>query len=184
MARGRVWIISGPSGVGKGTVCRELQRSYSAPFYSVSMTTREPRPTEVDGVSYHFVSPETFAGLVSAGQFLEFAQVHGSHCYGTPSAPVIEALAHDRPVILEIDLAGARQVKANVPEAHLVFLAPPSWEELENRLRGRGTEDEATIQRRLATARQELAARHEADHVIVNRSIGETVAALVALMGL
>ncbi len=136
------------------------------------------------GESYHFVGPEEFLDLVDRGEMLEYAVVHGTHHYGTPHEPVRTALEDGRPVVLEIDLQGARQVKANLPEARLVFLEPPSWEELVSRLEGRGTEDAQARERRLATARLELAARDEADHVIVNERVEETVAALVTLMGL
>lgn len=184
MTHSQVWVISGPSAVGKGTVCARLKELHPEPYYSVSMTTRPPRPGEVDGESYFFVSPERFAELAKSGELLEYAVVHGVNSYGTPRQPVLQALAAGRPVVLEIDLQGARQVKANLPEAQLVFLAPPSWEELVHRLQGRGTEDEATQQRRLATAKVELADMEEADHVIVNERLEETVDALVALIGL
>ena len=180
----RVWVISGPSGVGKGTVCDRLRQLHPEVFFSVSMTTRAPRPGEVSGESYHFVTEDQFRDLIETNQLLEFAVVHGKHHYGTPRGPVDAALAEGRPVVLEIDLQGARQVKQNLPEAQLVFLTPPSWEELESRLKGRGTEDEAAQQRRLATARLELAARAEADHIVENRRVEETVTALVRLMGL
>lgn len=170
--------------MGKGTVCARLKALYPQPFYSVSATTRLPRPGEVDGRDYHFITSQQFAQLIAQEQLLEWAQVHGSHCYGTPWAPVRDALAQGRQVILEIDLAGARQVKQNLPEARLIFLAPPSWDELVNRLRGRGTEDQAAQTRRLATARIELAAQQEADHVVVNTDVEETVATLVGLLGL
>ncbi len=184
MPQPNLWIISGPSAVGKGTVCARLRASHPEPFYSISCTTRPPRPGEVDGVSYHFVDDERFDQLVAEDQLLEWAVVHGVHRYGTPRGPVDRAIADGRHVILEIDLQGARQVKAHMPEAQLVFLAPPSWEELVHRLVGRGTEDEATRARRLETARTELAAQGEADHVIVNTRLEETVDALVGLLGL
>lgn len=179
-----MWVISGPSGVGKGTVCQRLQSRHPEAFYSVSMTTRPPRHGEVDGSSYHFVSPEEFALLIDRGQLLEHALVHGTHHYGTPRGPVERALADGRPVVLEIDLQGARQIKENLPEAKLVFLEPPSWEELVSRLEGRGTEDADSRRRRLDTAKLELQARDEADHVLVNDRVEETVDALVTLMGL
>ena len=177
-------MISGPSGVGKGTVCARLRTVHPEAFYSVSMTTRPARQGEVDGVHYHFVSNADFDVLVATDGLLEWATVHGRDRYGTPAAPVQAALERGERVILEIDLQGARQVKRNLPEARLVFLEPPSWEELVERLRGRGTEDEATQARRLETAKRELEAGSEADHRLVNVEIEETVAALVSLLGL
>ena len=177
-------MISGPSGVGKGTVCARLRTVHPEAFYSVSMTTRPARQGEVDGVHYHFVSNADFDVLVATDGLLEWATVHGRDRYGTPAAPVQAALERGERVILEIDLQGARQVKENLPEARLIFLAPPSWDELVSRLEGRGTEDEATQARRLATARVELQDMAEADHVIVNERLDETVDALVSLMGL
>lgn len=179
-----VWVISGPSGVGKGTVCARLRELHPELFYSVSMTTRAPRPGEIEGVSYHFVSTDEFRALIEAGQLLEWAVVHGSNYYGTPCQPVADALSQGRQVVLEIDLQGARQVKQHLPEAELVFLEPPSWEELVHRLVGRGTENAQVQQRRLDTAKQELDDATQADHVIVNDQIEETVATLVSLMGL
>lgn len=184
MTPAKLWIISGPSAVGKGTVCARLRSLHHEPFYSVSCTTRPPRPDEIPGVSYHFVTQERFDQLVEEDQLLEWAVVHGTHRYGTPRRPVDEAIAQGRHVILEIDLQGARQVKAHMPDAQLVFLSPPSWDELVRRLVGRGTEDAPTRARRLQTAQQELACIDEADHVIVNESVEETVENLVSLLGL
>lgn len=135
-------------------------------------------------MSYHFVTPAEFDSMIERDQLLEWAEVHGQHRYGTPHGPVDRAIAAGRPVILEIDLQGARQVKARMPEAQLVFLAPPSWDELVHRLVGRGTEDAATRERRLQTARDELAHQDEADVVIVNDSLEETVERLVSLLSL
>lgn len=180
----KLWIISGPSAVGKGTVCARLRSLHDEPFYSVSCTTRPPRAGEVDGLSYHFVPRSRFTEMIERDELLEWAVVHGEHCYGTPRRPVEEAMAAGRQVVLEIDLQGARQVKERVPDAQLVFLMPPSWEELVSRLVGRGTEDEAARARRLETAKQELASFDDADHVIVNVTVEETVEALVSLLGL
>lgn len=184
MNSAKLWIISGPSAVGKGTVCARLRSLHEEPFYSVSCTTRAPRPGEVDGESYHFVAPGRFTEMVENEELLEWAVVHGKHRYGTPRRPVEEAIASHRQVILEIDLQGARQVKERMPEAQLVFLMPPSWEELVSRLVGRGTEDDAGRARRLETAKQELASFDDADHVIVNVTVEDTVEALVSLLGL
>lgn len=179
-----VWVISGPSGVGKGTIVAKLRQERPDVLYSVSMTTREPRPGEVDGSSYQFVSPEHFDDLANRGKLLEHAVVHGTHSYGTPREPVERALREGRSVVLEIDLQGARQVKTNMPEAQLVFLEAPSWDELRSRLSGRGTEDEATQLRRMDTARTEIAAKNEADYCIVNAVVEDTVASLIGLMRL
>lgn len=183
MTSASVWVISGPSAVGKGTVCARLRELHPELFYSTSLTTRDPRPGEVEGRSYHFVGLDEFRTLIAKGDLLEWAEVHGNY-YGTPRRPVLDSVAEGRQVILEIDLQGARQVKRNLPAARLIFLSPPSWEELVSRLRGRGTESEAAIARRLATAREELSHVDEADHVIVNESLEETVDALVSLMSL
>lgn len=150
----------------------------------VSVTTRPPRPGEIDGISYHFITQAQFDALKAAGELLESAQVHGRHFYGTPRADVVRAVSDGRKVILEIDLQGARQVKQNVPEARLIFLVPPSWEELVKRLKGRGTENDSAVARRLKTAEAELAAQQEADVLVVNDRIEDTVQALVSLLGL
>ena len=179
-----ITVISGPTAVGKGTVVSMLARRHPAVWVSVSATTRPPRPTETDGVHYLFVSDAEFDDLVEHDGLLEWATVHGRERYGTPAAPVRAALAAGRAVILEIDIQGARQVRQRLPEARFVFLAPPDWATLEGRLRGRGTESEAERARRLETARDELAARDEFDHVVVNGEWGRTVAELVRLLGL
>lgn len=179
-----VWVISGPSAVGKGTVCARLRELHPELFYSVSMTTRPPRPGEAEAHAYEFVSIDEFQRLIDEGEFLEWAVVHGTNFYGTPRGPVLEALNDNHQVVLEIDLQGARQVKRNLPEAQLVFLTPPSWDELVHRLQGRGTEDSDAQERRLATAKVELEAIAEADHVVENLRIEDTVKTLVSLMGL
>jgi guanylate kinase len=184
VTRARLTVLSGPTAVGKGTVVTRLSQEHPEIFVSVSVTTRPPRPGEVDGLHYHFVSDAEFDGLIAEGALLEWAIVHGVHRYGTPRDPVLRALDEGRPALLEIDLQGARQVKANCPDARFVFLAPPSWEELVRRLVGRGTESAVQQQRRLETAGAELAARAEFDHVVVNREIGQAVEDLVALVRL
>lgn len=150
---------------------------------SVSATTRPPRPGEIDGRHYHFLSDEEFSRRVEAGEFLEWATVHGRNRYGTLRAPVEEALAAGTPALLEIDLQGARQVRRTMPEALFVFLAPPNWEELVRRLVGRGTETEAEREVRLVTAKVELASASEFDHVIVNEEVSQASQDLVSLMG-
>lgn len=178
----RLVVLAGPTAVGKGTVSTAVREQHPEVWMSVSATTRPPRPGEVDGVHYLFVSESEFDRMIEADELLEWAVVHGRHRYGTPRGPVDEALAASRPALLEIDLQGARQVRASMPEALFVFLAPPSWEELVRRLVGRGTESEDERERRLATARQELAAESEFDVTIVNHAVNDAAEELVALM--
>jgi guanylate kinase len=173
-------VLSGPSGVGKSTVVKALRAEHPEVWLSVSATTRFPRPGETHGVHYRFVSREEFAELVESGGLLEWAEFAGN-LYGTPRQPVLDNLAAGRPVVLEIDLQGARQVRALMPAAKLVFLAPPSWDELVRRLTGRGTEDAAVVEQRLAVARDEMAAEPEFDVTLVNTSVPEVVGQLVAL---
>lgn len=180
----RLTVIAGPTAVGKGTLVAELRRRHPDLFVSVSATTRAPRPGERDGVHYHFVSDAEFDRLVAAGEMLEWALVHGTHRYGTPRRPVQEQLDAGRPALLEIDLAGARQVRQSMPQAQLVFIAPPSWEELVARLAGRGTEDPAERARRLETARVELAAADEFDRTIVNDTVARATDELEDVLGL
>jgi guanylate kinase len=180
----RLTVVSGPAGVGKGTVVARLRERHPDLFVSVSATTRAPRPGEVDGQHYMFVSEEEFDELVASDALLEWARVHGSARYGTPHAPVRAALAAGRNAILEIDLQGARQVRLSCPGARFVFLAPPSWEELVRRLTDRGTESPAERERRLLTAREEMQAVREFDHVVVNGEVGQAVEDLVGLLGL
>ena len=178
----RLVVLAGPTAVGKGTVSAYVRDHFPDVWLSVSMTTRAPRPGESDGVHYHFVTPEVFDDLVSRGELLEWAVVHGHNRYGTPRQPVMDALAQGRMPLLEIDLQGARQVRASMPKALFVFLAPPSWEELVHRLVGRGTEDDAERDRRLATARVELGAQKEFDVTIVNADVRQAAEDLVSLM--
>jgi len=177
-------VLAGPTAVGKGTVAAYIRDHHPEVFLSVSATTRPPRPGEVDGVHYWFVSDAAFDKLVADGDMLEWAVVHKAARYGTPRRPVEEALAAGRPAMLEIDLQGARQVRQTMPEALFVFLAPPSWEELVRRLVGRGTESEEERTRRLETAKVELAAETEFDVTLVNHEVHAVAAELVALMGL
>jgi guanylate kinase len=180
----RLTVLAGPTAVGKGTVSADVRNRYPEVWLSVSATTRPPRPGEVDGVHYHFVDDAAFDELVATGQMLEWAVVHGRYRYGTPRGPVEAALAEGRPTLLEIDLQGARQVKASMPGALFVFLAPPSWEELVRRLVGRGTEDAEERERRLTTARAELAAEPEFDVTITNDEVRRATDELVSWMGL
>lgn len=174
-------MVSGPSGVGKGTVVRRLLERHPELALSVSVTTRRPRPGEREGIDYRFVSDERFDELTARGDLLEWANVVG-HRSGTPSAPVEEALANGRDVVLEIDVQGARQVRERAPQAVLIFLAPPSLEELERRLRSRGTEDERALETRLSTARRELGERDGFDHVVVNDRLDEATAQVEAII--
>jgi len=180
---GRLVVLAGPSAVGKSTVVHRLRSDVDRLYFSVSMTTRAPRPGEVDGVDYFFVTSEQFQDNIDRGRMLEWADIHGGiQRSGTPAAPVQEAMADGRPVLVEVDLEGARNVKAMMPEAETVFLAPPSWEVLVQRLTGRGTEPEDVIERRLQTAREELAAKSEFDHVVVNEDVDEAVAEISAIL--
>ncbi|OKL54301.1 guanylate kinase [Bowdeniella nasicola] len=184
MKNAPVLVLVGPSGVGKGTVVAALRARNPQVWVSISATTRQPRIGEVDGVHYFFVTPEKFSELVDTDGMLEWAWVHQTDRYGTPRRAVEERIATGTPVILEIDLQGARQVRTTMPEAIFVFLAPPNKQELFARLRGRGTESEVQIQRRIQTAEDELAAMDEFDHVVVNDTIDQAVADLEKLLGL
>ncbi|MBK0421224.1 guanylate kinase [Leucobacter sp. CSA2] len=175
-------VLAGPTAVGKGTVAAYVREHYPEIKLSVSATTRSPRPGEVEGSHYYFVDDEGFDRMLAGDELLEWATVHNSHRYGTPRGPVLEAAERGEAMLLEIDLQGARQVRASMPEARLVFLAPPSWEELVNRLVGRGTEDAEERARRLETAKVELAAAEEFDEVIVNDEVPRAAARLVELM--
>jgi guanylate kinase len=182
--RSRLVVLAGPTAVGKGTVAAAVRRDQPDVFLSVSATTRAPRPGEEDGVHYLFVSDEEFDRMVAADELLEWAVVHKAARYGTPRGPVEEALRAGRPAMLEIDLQGARQVRDTMPDALFVFLSPPSWDELVRRLVGRGTETEEERERRLETARVELAAEPEFDVTIVNREVRQAAGELVDLMTL
>lgn len=181
-SRSRLVVLAGPTAVGKGTVAAAVRAGHPAVWISVSATTRPPRAGEVDGEHYWFVSDAEFDRMVADEEFLEWAVVHGAARYGTPRRPVDEALAAGRPAMLEIDLQGARQVRESMPGALFVFLKPPSWEELVRRLVGRGTETEAQRERRLDTAREEMAAESEFDVTVVNHEIHAAAEELVAWM--
>ena len=179
----RIVVLSGPSAVGKSTVVRCLRDRVPHLHFSVSATTRAPRPGEIDGVDYSFVSAEQFQALIDDGALLEWADIHrGLHRSGTPAEPVRAAARAGSPVLIEVDLAGARSVKKAMPEAITVFLAPPSWEALESRLVGRGTESPEVRARRLATARDELAAQDDFDVVVVNGQLEFACSELVSLL--
>jgi guanylate kinase len=180
-APARLTVLSGPSGVGKSTVVGSLRQAWPQIWLSVSVTTRKPRPGEVEGREYYFVGERDFDGMVAAGELLEWARFAGNK-YGTPRAPLEEKLRAGIPSLLEIDVAGARQVRQAVPGALLVFLAPPSWTELVRRLTGRETEPPEVVIARLEAARAELEAGSEFDITLVNTSVEEVCGRLVALM--
>ena len=177
----RLTVLSGPSGVGKSTVVRVIRQRCPQVWLSISVTTRRPRPGELDGREYLFVSGQRFKELAQAGELLEWARFAG-HYYGTPRGPVAEKLADGVPTLLEIDVVGARQVRESVPGALLVFLAPPSWPELVRRLTARETESAEAIGRRLQLAEAELRAEAEFDITLVNTSVTDVCSQLVALM--
>ena len=179
--RSRLVVLAGPTAVGKGTVAAHIRDHHPEILLSVSATTRPPRPGEVDGEHYFFVDDAEFDRLVAGGELLEWATVHNRYRYGTPKAPIDQALAEGRTVLLEIDLQGARQVRAAAPDALLVFLLPPSWDELVQRLVGRGTEDEEERARRLRTAKTELASQAEFDYRVVNDDVARAAAEVAAL---
>lgn len=179
-----VTVLAGPTAVGKGTVSTFVRDHFPDVWLSVSATTRSPRPGEREGLHYFFVDDDAFDSMVAEGEMLEWAVVHNSYRYGTPRQKVLDAVAQGRKVLLEIDLQGARQVRESMPQAQFVFLAPPSWEELVSRLTGRGTETPEEQQRRLETARIELAAESEFDHTVINDRVETAAAKLVELMGL
>ncbi len=179
--RSRLLVLAGPTAVGKGTVAAEIKQNHPEIMLSVSATTRPPRPGEVDGEHYYFVDDSEFDRLIASGELLEYATVHNAYRYGTPRAPIEKALAEGRTVLLEIDLQGARQVRAADDTATLVFLLPPSWDELVLRLVGRGTEGPEERARRLRTARVELAAQAEFDYRVVNDTVARAAREVVSL---
>lgn len=180
-APGKLVVVSGPSGAGKGTVVRGLLARRPEAILSVSATTRAPRPGERHGTDYRFLSEESFRALAEIGELLEWAEVYG-HLYGTPRRPVEDALAAGHDVLMEVDVQGALQVRESLPEAVLVFIKPPSLEELEARLTGRGTEDSETRAQRTEAARGELEHVDRYDHVIVNNRSDDAVAELLRIL--
>ncbi len=179
--RGHLFILSGPSGAGKGTVRARVFENMSNMLYSVSCTTRKPRLGDAEGRDYYFLSEDEFRLMVAEGLFLEWAEVHG-YLYGTRRDFVEKALDDGKDMMLEIDVQGALQIKKKMPEAVTVFLAPPSFEELERRLRGRGTDSEESIRTRLENAKKELACEPEYDHTIVNDTVDEAAEKFVKLI--
>ncbi|MGH1978884.1 guanylate kinase [Rothia sp. L_38] len=179
----KLTVLAGPTAVGKGTVSAYIREHYPEVWFSVSATTRGPRPGEEDGVHYYFVSDEEFESMVENRQMLEWATVHNSYKYGTIRSMVQKQLDAGKQVLLEIDLQGARQVRNAMPEAQLIFLAPPSWDELVSRLIGRGTESPQEQEARLDTAKIELAAEPEFDYTVINETVAEAAEEIVRLMG-
>ena len=180
-ASGKLIVLTGPSGAGKGTLLKQLLQQHPELYVSISATTREPRPGEVDGQHYFFLDRAKFDAMVADEQFLEWAEFSGN-CYGTPRGPVEEQIAAGKTAILEIELEGARQVRASFPEAYRIFIMPPSFEELESRLRGRGTETDDVVARRMRRAKEEIAAASEFDVQIVNDDLDKAVAELAAVV--
>ena len=181
MPKGKTFIICGPSGVGKGTVVSRLMEADPTLYFSVSATTRAPRAGEADGVHYHFLTRERFQEWIDAGDFLEHAQFVGNF-YGTPRRYVDEAMDQGRDVLLDIEIQGAEQIHQKRPEAVRIYIAPPSWEELERRLTGRGTEDTEKVRSRLARGREEFAAAKDFDYLVINDTVDHAVAEIRAIM--
>ncbi|PMB18579.1 guanylate kinase [Fischerella thermalis] len=178
---GKLIVLTGPSGVGKGTLMRSLLARHPELYYSVSATTRSPRPGEIDGKDYYFISRSKFEQLVAAGEFLEWAEFAGNY-YGTPREPVINQICSGKLVLLEIELEGARQIRRSFPEALSIFILPPSFSELEKRIRTRGQDSEEAIARRLRRAQEEINAADEFDIQIVNDDFETTLKSIEATL--
>lgn len=181
MRKGLLILISGPSGTGKGTVCDLLRKNHPEISYSISATTRQPRPGEQDGVNYYFYDKEKFRQMIDAGELLEWAEVYGNY-YGTPKQKVLDRLNAGEDILLEIDTQGALNVMKAVPEGLFIFLLPPSLEELANRLKGRGTETEESLQRRLGAAVDEIKIAHNYRYVVVNDKVEAAEEAIAGII--
>lgn len=179
--KGILLVVSGPSGVGKGTVCKKILADNSNIVLSVSATTRKPRSEDTEGVTYYFKTPEEFRAMVENGEFLEWAVYNGNH-YGTPAAPVQKQLSEGKDVLLEIDVQGALEVKKNFPQGLYVFIAPPDKSVLRERLKGRGTESEEEIERRVSEAERELSLSPQYDYTIINDDLSAAVTELERLI--
>jgi guanylate kinase len=178
---GRLIVLTGPSGAGKGTLLKALLAQHPELYVSISATTRSARPGEIHGQHYFFFDRSQFDQMVAAGEFLEWAEFAGN-CYGTPRQPVVEQIAAGKTVILEIELEGARQVRQSFPEAYRIFILPPDFETLEQRLRGRGTESDEVVARRMRRAKDEIAAADEFDVQIVNDDLTQALGELAAIV--